>query len=102
LPVPEARAIIRRNLASLNGYDEGRLQAIRTMLWRTHAAGFAINAGDTVPGVNGFAVALRDVDGLPFASIAVAGPERTFPLERLTELRQWLGEAAAELQAIYR
>ena len=33
-----------------------------------------------------------------FASIAIAGPERTFPLERLPELRQWLQETAAGLQ----
>jgi DNA-binding IclR family transcriptional regulator len=98
LPIPEARAIIRRNLASLSGYDEGRVQAIRTMLWRTHDTGFAVNAGDTVPGVNGFAIALCDANGSPFASIAIAGPERTFPLERLPELRQWLQETAAELQ----
>jgi len=97
LPVPEARATIRRNLAALNGYDEGRIRAIRNMLYRTHATGFAVNAGDTVHGVNGFGLALCDKAGAPFASIAIAGSEHTFPLERLPELRQWLQETATEL-----
>lgn len=99
LPVPEAHAAIHRNLEALSGYDETRIRGIRSMLYRSRAMGFAVNGGDTVPGVNGFAIALCDESGLPFASIAISGPEHTLPLERLPELRQVLQESAVELRA---
>ena len=78
--VPEARATARRNLVSLTGYDRARLRAIRSMLERTHAERFAINAGDILPGVNEYGLALLDADGEPFASIVLAGLDRALPV----------------------
>ena len=98
LPVPEARATARRNLASLTGYSRARLRAIRSMLERTNAARFAINAGDILPGVNEYGLALRDADGEPFASIVLAGLDRALPVSQLPEIRGWLQATAEELQ----
>jgi DNA-binding IclR family transcriptional regulator len=98
LPVPEARATARRNLASLTGYGRARLRAIRSMLERTHAERFAINAGDILPGVNEYGLALRDAEGEPFASIVLAGLDRALPVSQLPEIRGWLQATAEELQ----
>ena len=100
LPVPTARAMIARNFAYLkgSGYSRSRLRAMRRMLERTHAERFAINAGETVPGVNALALALRDAAGEPFASIMVAGPERALPLARMPEMRRLMQAAVEELQ----
>jgi DNA-binding IclR family transcriptional regulator len=101
MPVPDAREIIRRNFASLKeaGYSKARARNIRTMLERTHAARFAINAGDIVPGVNAFALALRNSSGAPFAAVSLAGPSATFSLKRAPEIRSTLESTVQELQA---
>jgi DNA-binding IclR family transcriptional regulator len=100
LPVPRAREIINRNFANLRsvGYNRARLRAIRGMLERTHAQGFAVNAGDTLPGVNAFGLALCDSAGEPFASITVEGSARALPLERLPDIRGLMQAAVEELQ----
>ena len=100
LPVGQARAIINRNFANLRGvgYNRARLRAIRAMLERTHAQGFAINAGDTLPGVNAFGLALRDSEGVPFAAITVEGTAQALPLDRLPEIRRLMQATAEELQ----
>jgi DNA-binding IclR family transcriptional regulator len=99
LPVGQARAIITRNFANLRsvGYNRARLRAIRNMLERTHAQGFAVNAGDTLPGVNAFGLALRDSDGVPFAAITVEGAAQTLPLDRLPEIRRLMQNTVEEL-----
>ena len=99
LPVGQARTIINRNFANLRGvgYNRARLRAIRGMLERTHAQGFAINAGDTLPGVNAFGLALRDAAGEPFASITVEGTAQALPLDRLPEIRRLIQAALEEL-----
>lgn len=100
LSVGQARAIINRNFANLRGvgYNRARLRAIRDMLERTHAQGFAINAGDTLPGVNAFGLALRDSEGVPFAAITVEGTAQALPLDRLPEIRRLMQATAEELQ----
>jgi DNA-binding IclR family transcriptional regulator len=82
----------------MTGYGRARLRAIRSMLERTHAERFAINAGDILPGVNEYGLALRDADGEPFASIVLAGLERALPVSQLPEIRGWLQATAAGLQ----
>jgi DNA-binding IclR family transcriptional regulator len=100
LPVGQARPIINRNFANLRsvGYNRARLRAIRDMLERTHAQGFAINAGDTLPGVNAFGLALRDSAGEPFASITVEGAAQALPLDRLPEIRRLMQATVEVLQ----
>jgi DNA-binding IclR family transcriptional regulator len=99
LPAPEARAIIRRNLSRSPGYSKERARAIRSMLDRTNAEGLAVNAGDILPGVNAYGLALLNQERQPFASIMLAAGENTLPLTRLPEIKRWLQALAEELQA---
>lgn len=94
----EARGIVRRNLERLPDYGKERIRSVRSMLTRTHKEGFAINAGDILPGVNAYGLALLDADGRPFASIALAAAERVLPLTRLPEFKRLLHATAEELQ----
>lgn len=96
LPEDEAHAIIRRNLA---GHSKASAAAVRRMMARTYAEGIGINEGDILPGVNAFGIALCDGAGQPFASIALAAPDRVLRIERLTEIRRSLENAAEELMA---
>lgn len=98
LPVPEARAIIRRNFEALTDASRARRKAIREMLYRTHAEGIAVNAGYLTPGMNGFGLALRDSFGKPVAAIVIVGPEKLLPIESLPSIRQALQSTAEELQ----
>jgi DNA-binding IclR family transcriptional regulator len=97
----EARATARRSLVNLAGYSDANVKGIRRMIQRSFAERFAINAQDTVPGVNAFGLALQDANGTPFASITLAGPARLFPLERLPELRHLLEATADGLRAAH-
>ena len=100
MPVGQARAIINRNFASLRGvgYNRARLRAIRAMLERTHAEGFAINAVYILPGVNTFGLVLRDSKGVPFAAIAVEGTAQALPLDRLPEIRRLMQSTVEDLR----
>jgi len=99
LPLAEARAIIRRNLSRLPKGRKDRVRAIRSMLKRTHAAGLGVNAGDLLPGVNAYGLALLDTEGRPFASIMLGAAEHVLPLSRLPEIKRSLEAVAEELQA---
>jgi DNA-binding IclR family transcriptional regulator len=98
LPDAEARAIVRRNLEKL-GLGTSRARASRSLLKRTAAEGFAVNAGDLLPGVNTYALALLDSDGHPFASIMIGAAEQALPVTRLPEIKLWLQKTAKQLQA---
>jgi DNA-binding IclR family transcriptional regulator len=98
LPKAEASATIRRNLEHLDEYGE-IISGVRRMMQRSFDEGFGINAGDIIPGVNAFGLALRDRYGIPFASIAVAGTDRIFPPDRTPEIRSMLEAAGNGLQA---
>lgn len=98
LPEAEARAIIRRNLDRM-GLTKARVRAVRSMLKRSAAEGFAINAGDLLPGVNAYGLALLDAYGQPFASIMLAAGEQLLPLTRLPEIKLSMQKAAEQLQA---
>ena len=99
LPEAEATATIRRNFEQLDTYNEAPIPGVRRMVHRSFDEGFGINVGDITPGVNAFGLALRDRYGAPFASIALAGPERLFPSERSDEIRGMLEEIGNGLQA---
>jgi len=99
LPEAEATATIRRNFEQLDTYNEAPIPGVRRMVQRSFDEGFGINVGDITPGVNAFGLALRDRYGAPFASIALAGPERLFPSERSDEIRGMLEEIGNGLQA---
>jgi DNA-binding IclR family transcriptional regulator len=101
LPVSEAREIVQRNLDYLKDMGRARVRAIRSMLSRTHAEGFAINEGIIVPGINAYALALRNASATPFASIMVAGSAAALPPQRFPEVRRLLEAAVEDLQSTF-
>jgi len=104
LDVPVAHEIITRNLVNLrnHGFSKDRSRSIFRMLERTHGEGFAVNAGDIVPGVHAFGHALLDEAGEPFASVVLAGSPQIFPLEDVPKIREKLHKIAKELEVIPR
>lgn len=97
LPGAEATVTISRNIANLSNCSDIRIQSIHRMLQRSSSEGFGVSAGNILPGLNSFGVPLRDASGTPFAAISLTGPARMLPLERRTEIRDLLQEAAEGL-----
>jgi DNA-binding IclR family transcriptional regulator len=98
LPVPEARATIRRNYDVLVDATRARRKAIREMLYRSHEVGFAINVGHLTPGMNGYGLAICDSTAGPVAGIVAVAPERLLPLKNLPSIRRALRDTAEELE----
>ena len=80
------------------------LGAYRKVLAQARSAGYAINAGQVVPGLTSIAVAVVDTQGQPFAAIGVVGPDtvlRGAKIERMVEVlrheAQQISEDHAEL-----
>ena len=98
IPREESLQIVERNIATLNGgFGAAYIEGVRDMIKHSYERGFAINAGDIMPGLNAFSLALRNQAGEPFAAISLAGSAREFPLERLDEFRELLYAAAKDL-----
>lgn len=100
LPRDESLEIVERNLARLkyyNNYSGASIAGVRHMIAQSYKRGFAANAGDILPGLNAFGLALCNQSGEPFASISLAGPADDFPLKRLDEYRDLLQATAKGL-----
>ncbi len=100
MPPVEARLTIERNFKDLADYSEKEIAGMKRMVERSFASGFAMSAGDVLPGVNAFGMALHDAGGSAFASIALAGPARRLPAERSQEYYHLLAAIAAELESL--
>jgi DNA-binding IclR family transcriptional regulator len=100
MPQVEARLTIQRNLENLYDYSEPEIAGIRRMMERSFASGIAMTEGDVIPGVNAIGLPLRDHDGVVFASVALAGPERWLPADRAWEFRGMLATIVAELESL--
>jgi DNA-binding IclR family transcriptional regulator len=70
------------------------------MLERSFAEGIATSQGDVIPSVNAIGTPLRDKQGAVFSAIALAGPARRLPSDRLREFHAMLLEIAHELEAL--
>lgn len=99
MPRAQSEVLIRRNFEHLERIGNARIAAARTALRRSMAAGFAVHKDLQMPGINAFAVAVRDPAGWPFAAISMAGARERFPMERAAEFRALLDAQAAELEA---
>lgn len=73
LPRAEANRIVAENLKRLPQYTAQRKQILTSMLRYSRAKGYGVNL-NAVAKANAFAVAIRDAEGAPFASISIAGP----------------------------
>ncbi|MFO1304996.1 MAG: helix-turn-helix domain-containing protein [Burkholderiales bacterium] len=97
LPRAEARGIVDRGLVTQP--DRTPL----TRMWRRSLAlGFAANVGYTARGVNAVAVPLRDPDGTPFGSLAVAAAAAELPAPRLAETAATLADDARRIERLAR
>lgn len=97
LPRAEARAVLERGLAS-----QPDRAALGRMWRRSLALGFAANVGYTARGVNAVAVPLRDPDGTPFGSLAVAAAAADLPATKLEETVASLAEEARRIERLAR
>jgi DNA-binding IclR family transcriptional regulator len=99
LPADEAAQVVAENLRRVKAAGEVRVKAIERMLRRSQAHGCGVHLSDIVPGVNTFAVAIRDAAGMPFASLSVAGRADELPLARLPGIVPTLEQAARDIAA---
>ena len=99
LPPEESRAVVAENMKRLLRFGEIRARSIERMLKRSQSQGFGINLGDVVPGINAFAVAVRDAHGDPVASLGLSGSAEDFPQASVPKLREMLEDEAASLAA---
>lgn len=97
LPAEESRAVLAENMKRLSRFGELRARSIERMLRRSQAQGFGINLGDVVPGINAFAVAMRDAQGAAVASLGLSGASEDFPPMGIPKLRELLEDEAAAL-----
>lgn len=97
MPPEESRAIVAENMKRLSRFGEVRARSIERMLKRSQGQGFGINLGDVVPGINALAVAIRDAQGEPVASLGVSGSSEDFPQSGIPKLREMLEDEARAL-----
>jgi DNA-binding IclR family transcriptional regulator len=95
LPRAQAQAIVLRELPMLPDR-----KSLARMWRRSLALGCAANVGYTARGVNAVAVPLRDPDGSPFASLAVAASASELPSARLRDMAVALSEDGRRIERI--
>jgi DNA-binding IclR family transcriptional regulator len=93
----EALAVVERNRARVDNSFAPAIERVRHLIRHSESRSFVANAGDILPGVNAFSLALRNQAGEPFAAISIAGPARDFPLERVDHYRDLLHAMAQDL-----
>jgi DNA-binding IclR family transcriptional regulator len=98
LPPAETRRIMASNLERLAALGPERLRLIRRMIRQSSQRGFGINQDNTVVGVSGFGVAIRDRDGIPFAAVSVAGPAALYPAQVVPDIVANLHDEARALE----
>ncbi len=94
LPAEESRPIIARNFEYLARVGGFRIPALRQVIRRSQAEGLSVNEGVAMPGINIYGMAVRDAQGIPFASISLAGSPKAFPVSRLADYRKLLDKEA--------
>ena len=97
LPRAHAQDVVDRSLPGLPDR-----KALARMWRRSIALGFAANVGYTARGVNAVGVALRDPDGTPFGSLAVAASASDLPSSALAETAAALTEDAKRVERLAR
>ena len=100
LPRAEARAVIENNVAQeVARRGKVRLADLKRMRDRSLDCGFGVNLGDVAPGVHAFAVAVRDIEGEPFAALCLTGSAEQFPESALADIRHKLLSLAMEIES---
>jgi DNA-binding IclR family transcriptional regulator len=99
LPVSERSELIAGGLARVPRQGQARLRAIEAMLSDSERSGYAVNAGQVVPGVHAFGVAIHAPHGEVFASLSIAGPSATLPVAKAGQILKVLRAEAAAIEA---
>jgi DNA-binding IclR family transcriptional regulator len=97
LPEAESQKVVEENMKRLSRFSELRARSIERMLRRSQNQGFGVNLGDVVPGINAFAVALKDARGEPVASVGVSASAEEFPRSEFSKVHELLADEAALL-----
>lgn len=96
LAMPRAR---QRELQSADAQAAARRPpGYQRIYARSRHYGFGVNIDDIVPALTTVAVALRDQDGMPFASIGVMAPTAEVPKPRIKVLAKALYEHARRIE----
>jgi DNA-binding IclR family transcriptional regulator len=98
LPAEDARAVIRDNLRAIEWMGRERVRLIRRMIAQSREAGYGINRDNTVVGVWGFGVPLRDRAGTVFGALSVAAPAAAFERVQVPALVAMLREEAGPIE----
>lgn len=93
----ERSAIVEHNLEELRDMGIPRLDRFQRVLDRSMKLGFGANLEDVVPGINSYAVCIRDAQGRPFGSLALAGGTQCLPS---SVARRWAGLLESEVSAL--
>lgn len=99
LPQEEFRRIVAENMKRVAGFGELRIKSIEKMIRRSREQGYGINLGDIVPGINSFALAIRDAKNAPFASLVVSGATEDLPAKEIPKVLAALEEEKLQIAA---
>jgi DNA-binding IclR family transcriptional regulator len=99
LDAAERRAVLAHNLDVIGRFGGLPVTAIERMWQQTLAQGMGVNEACTVPGWNGYAVAIRAADARPFAAIMATAEAGALSLCGRPQLRAILEREAALLEA---
>jgi len=97
LPADEIEAYVKRPLERPTARAIAEPGKLRAHLAQIRRRGYAESWEEVYPGAVGVAVPILDPDGVPVASLAVAGPVHRFTPERVAAVAQRLMPAAKEL-----
>jgi DNA-binding IclR family transcriptional regulator len=85
LPKKERAAALEDNLRRLRQSGDLRERFVSRMMKRSLERGVGLNVGEFVPNITAIGVALRDAQGMPFASLTLSGASELLAGARLEE-----------------
>lgn len=97
LPAAEQVRMLDDNRRSLESRDRALLTGIERMMARSSAAGYALNLGDVVPGINATAVPVTGDTSRVLGSIAFAQACPVWDAQRIADIRAALLDLAPQL-----
>jgi len=86
LPPREARAIMRKNLMAVEHLGRERIRRFEAMYRSSKAAGVGIHESHKYTGNVGYALAVPDAAGSPFAALLLSGSTADIPNSRFPEI----------------
>ncbi|MCZ4314791.1 helix-turn-helix domain-containing protein [Comamonadaceae bacterium G21597-S1] len=97
LPDAEAAAVVARNLDLLGRQRDARTPSYQSMYRASREAGVALHESHHMVAFNGYARAIVDAAGRPFAALSLSGSQEELPTTRRQAIAALLEEEAAAL-----